>query len=207
MSKPIISVHTGGFTATNGYCFPAREGLVVIDAPEGMTEFLLASGQRPAVLFLTHSHFDHVVEAGRLVEEFGCPVAAWAPSTAADRLEHLLAMYLGREMCVAPYPVDLPLAGLDSVTLAGTDFLLRHVPGHSADSLVLIAEEARVIFSGDTVMDGGIGRTDFPDGDFDLLVAGIREKVLVFPRDFRVFPGHGGVSTVAEELRSNAYLC
>jgi glyoxylase-like metal-dependent hydrolase (beta-lactamase superfamily II) len=63
-----------------------------------------------------------------------------------------------------------------------------------------------VIFSGDTVMDGGIGRTDFPGGDFDLLATGIREKILTLPGDFRIFPGHGGVSTVAEELRGNAFI-
>lgn len=202
-----ILTHTGGFTATNGYSFGAAKGVVAVDAPEGMTEFLQASGVRPTVLFLTHSHFDHVVEAGRMVAEFGCAVAAWGPSTAEDRLEKLLASYLGRWVSVDPYPVDLPLAGRAEVELAGDRFLLRHVPGHSADSLVLISEEARVIFSGDTVMDGGIGRTDFPRGDYDLLVSGIREKVLNLPGDYRIFPGHGGVSTVAGELRSNPYLC
>ncbi len=207
MHSHSIPSHTGGFTATNGYCFAASAGAVAVDAPEGMTEFLQASGLVPTVLFLTHSHLDHVVEAARMVAAFGCEVAAWGPSTAEDRLEKMLAAYLGRSVGVDPYPVDLPLAGRADVELAGERFLLRHVPGHSADSLVLISERARVIFSGDTVMDGGIGRTDLPGGDFDLLVSGIREKVLTLPGDFRIFPGHGGVSTVAGESQSNAWLC
>jgi glyoxylase-like metal-dependent hydrolase (beta-lactamase superfamily II) len=55
-------------------------------------------------------------------------------------------------------------------------------------------------------MDGGIGRTDMPGGDFDLLVTGIREKILTFPPDFRIFPGHGGPSTVGDERTGNVWL-
>lgn len=198
--------YTGGFTATNGYTFPAPDGLIVVDAPTGMNAWLARTEQKPSALFLTHWHFDHVMDAALIAREHGCPVYAWRASTPEDRLEHLVVAFIGPEAAVPAYPVDHPLKGMDSVRIAGQDFLLRHAPGHSPDSLVLIDEPARRIFSGDTVMDGGIGRTDFPDGDFDLLVNGIREKILTFPGDFRIFPGHGGVSTVAEELRSNMFL-
>ncbi len=118
----------------------------------------------------------------------------------------MVLAFIGPDALVPDYPVDFPLQGKDAVRIAGHDFLLQHVPGHSPDSLVLIDEKARRIFSGDTVMDGGIGRTDFPDGDFDLLVTGIREKILTFPGDFRIFPGHGGISSVTEERQNNAWL-
>jgi hydroxyacylglutathione hydrolase len=206
MSATSILRHTGGFTATNGYLFPAREGAVVIDAPAGMADWLRKGGHQPAALFLTHCHFDHVTDAARIAEEYGCPVAAWGPSTPAGRLEHLLASFLGRAAEVKEYPVHLTLDGRDSVELAGSTFLLRHVPGHSPDSVVLIAEAAEAIFAGDTVMDGGIGRTDFPGGDYDVLVEGIREKILTLPPGFRIYPGHGEVSTVAEERAGNAWL-
>ena len=201
-----VQKFTGGFTATNGYTFQAPEGRVAVDAPDGMAAWLERTEQRLAALFLTHWHFDHGVDAARIAREHDCKVWAWGPSTPEDRLEVLVAAFTGQDVSVENYPVHHPLKGLDTVQIAGADFLLRHVPGHSPDSLVLIDETARIIFSGDTVMDGGIGRTDFPDGDFEELVAGIREKILTFPGDFRIFPGHGDVSTVAGELRENQYL-
>ena len=204
MSK--MQTFTGGFTATNGYTFPATNGTLAVDAPKGMAAWLKGGGERIAALFLTHWHFDHVVDAAQIAREHGCEIWAWGTGTPEDRLETLITSLTGMDVSVEEYPVHHPLAGQDSVEIAGSRFLLRHVPGHSPDSLVLISETGRVIFSGDTVMDGGIGRTDFPGGDFDLLATGIREKILTFPEDFRIFPGHGGVSTVAEELSGNAYL-
>jgi len=201
-----ILSHTGGFTATNGYLFSAPQGLIAIDAPAGMADWLARGASPLAALFLTHCHFDHVIDAARLVREHGCEVFAFGPSTADDRLEFLVAPFIGRDAVVEEYPVQHPLAGTEKVSIAGADFLLRQVPGHSPDSLVLIHEPSRVIFSGDTVMDGGLGRTDFPGGSYELLVQGIRGKILTFPGDYRIFPGHGGVSTVAEELAGNAYL-
>ncbi len=201
-----VQTFTGGFTATNGYTFQAPGGLIVVDAPTGMAEWLDHTGQKPAALFLTHWHFDHVMDAARIAREHGCPVYAWRASTPHDRLEHMVVAIIGPEAAVPPYPVDHPLLGMDSVRIAGQDFLLRHVPGHSPDSLVLIDEAAHRIFSGDTVMDGSIGRSDFPDGDFDLLVAGIRGKILTFAGNFLIYPGHGGSSTVDEEKRGNMWL-
>ena len=201
-----IRAFTGGFTATNGYSFQTSGGLVVIDAPQGMAGWLAGQNLKASALFLTHWHFDHVMDAARIAREHGCPVYAWRASTRKDRLDDMVEGFLGQPLGLEDYPVDFPLEGHTEVIMAGTEFLLRHVPGHSPDSLVLIHEPSRVIFSGDTVMDGGIGRSDFPDGDFELLVTGIRRKILAFPGDFRIFPGHGGVSTVQEERDGNVYL-
>jgi hydroxyacylglutathione hydrolase len=201
-----IQSYTGGFTATNGHLFHAPDGFIAVDAPAGMADWLARQDRRLAALFLTHWHFDHVIDAARLAREHECPVYAWGPSTPEDRLEYLVAPFTGGEPLVGEYPVHHALAGREDVSIAGTDFLLRHVPGHSPDSLVLTHEPSRVIFSGDTVMDGGIGRTDLPGGSFELLVQGIRGKILTFPGDYLIYPGHGGVSTVAEELAGNAFL-
>jgi hydroxyacylglutathione hydrolase len=204
MTRP--QTFTGGITATNGYTFQVPEGLMAVDAPEGMAAWLDRTRQQVAALFLTHWHFDHVIDAARISREHGCPVYAWERSTPSDRLEFLIAMVTGTAEGVEEYPVHHPLKGHDLVRIAGADFLLRHVPGHSPDSLVLIHEPSHVIFSGDTVMDGGIGRADLPGGDFDLLVSGIREKILTFPPDYRIFPGHGNDSTVRDELTGNQWL-
>ncbi len=197
---------TGGFTATNGYVFTAPDGPVAVDAPSGMYEWLKAEGISPVALLLTHAHFDHVMDAGKIAAGWGIPVYAWGKSTAADRLELLLSQYLGQTAALEDYPVDKPLAGVPSMEAAGAEFAVLHVPGHSPDSLVFVHAGSGSIFCGDTVMDGGIGRPDLPGGDHDLLVEGIRGKLLTLPPEWRFLPGHGEVSTVGWEIRNNMYL-
>ena len=84
---------------------------------------------------------------------------------------------------------------------------MESVPGHSPDSLIFIDAAARRVFSGDTLMKDGIGRSDFPDGDGELLIRGIQEKILTLPDDYRVFSGHGPPTTVGAEKEGNPFLC
>ena len=204
ISSPLI--HTGGFTFTNGYLLSGQGGAVAVDAPEGMAAWLAAQGVKLDALLLTHWHFDHVVDAARLAREHGCPIYAWGPSTPETRLEAHLKQWAGIDYAVENYPVDHVLAGKTHVKVAGYDFRLEHVPGHSPDSLVFIEESARRLFSGDTLMKDGIGRSDFPDGDGALLIRGIRDKILVLPPDFEVFSGHGRPTTVGSEKAGNLWL-
>lgn len=212
---PPIRLHTGGFTFTNGYLLGGPGGTVGVDAPEGMADWLQDQGVKLDALLLTHWHFDHVVDAARLVREHGCQVYAWGPSTAETRLELYLQKWAGITYAVEDYPVTVPLSGLfdesagpetRTIKVAGRQFRMEHVPGHSPDSIVFIEEEAGIIFSGDTLMQGGIGRSDFPDGDGELLLRGIREKILPLPGGWQVFSGHGRPTTVEAEQRSNPYL-
>ncbi len=206
MAEESLRVHTGGFTFTNGYLLTGPGGTVVVDAPEGMADWLDQLGIKPDALLLTHWHFDHVMDAARIARKHGCPVHAWGPSTPETRLEAHLKKWAGIEVCVEDYPVDEILAGRTSVTVAGRDFQLEHVPGHSPDSLIFIEATAQRVFSGDTLMQGGIGRSDFPDGDGDLLVQGIQDKILTLPGHYQVFSGHGRPTTIKAEKADNPYL-
>ena len=89
---------------------------------------------------------------------------------------------------------------------AGIRFLVRHTPGHTPGGICLYSEPDGVLFSGDTLFAGGIGRTDFPGGSMEQLLAGIRDKLLVLPDQTVVYPGHGGRTTIAREKRCNPYL-
>jgi glyoxylase-like metal-dependent hydrolase (beta-lactamase superfamily II) len=80
------------------------------------------------------------------------------------------------------------------------------VPGHSPDSVTFHLSAEGVLFSGDTLFAGSIGRPDLPGGDEDLLLSGIRGKLLRLPDSTRVFPGHGPDTTIGEERESNPYL-
>ena len=206
MPEESLRLHTGGFTFTNGYLLTGPSGNAAIDAPEGMAEWLDRLDVKLDALLLTHWHFDHVVDAARIAREHGCPVYAWGPSTPETRLEAHLKQWAGIDFAVENYPVDHVLAGQTGLTAAGRHFRLEHVPGHSPDSIIFIEDAARRVFSGDTLMQDGIGRSDFPDGDGELLIQGIRDKILTLPPDYQVFSGHGRPTTVGAEKAGNPFL-
>jgi hydroxyacylglutathione hydrolase len=192
---------TGGFTATNGYAVPTLHGWIAVDAPEGFAEWL-ASQELPVVaLLLTHAHFDHVVDASEIARTYGCPVYAWEKSTPESRLETYLWEAAGMKFSVADYPVDFTLAGKEAIDVAGIHFTLAHIPGHSPDSVVFIDKSHERVFTGDTLMEGTMGRTDFPGGSTALLLRGMRQHLLSLPDATQVFSGHGGPTTIGEERR------
>jgi hydroxyacylglutathione hydrolase len=199
-------VHTGGFTFTNGYLLSGTEGNLAVDAPDGMADWLARLGVKLDALLLTHWHFDHVIDAARLAREHGCPVYAWGPSTAETRLEAHLKKWAGIDCVVEHYPVDHVLAGQTELIVGGCHFQLEHVPGHSPDSIVFIDAAGSRVFSGDTLMKDGIGRSDFPDGDGELLIQGIQDKILTLPDHYEVYSGHGRPTTVGAEKAGNPFL-
>jgi glyoxylase-like metal-dependent hydrolase (beta-lactamase superfamily II) len=91
---------------------------------------------------------------------------------------------------------------------AGIDLEVAHIPGHSSGHVVFIWRGARpiVVFGGDVLFAGSIGRTDFPDGSFEELAAGIHTKLFTLPDDTIVLPGHGPATTVGDEKRTNPFV-
>jgi glyoxylase-like metal-dependent hydrolase (beta-lactamase superfamily II) len=107
-------------------------------------------------------------------------------------------------------PIDLArgeiLTATPDVELAGLNFAVLEVPGHCPGSLCFHLPAENVLFGGDVLFRGGIGRWDLPGGDHELLVTGIRDKILPLPDGTRVFPGHGPATTVGHERQTNAWL-
>jgi glyoxylase-like metal-dependent hydrolase (beta-lactamase superfamily II) len=200
----------GGFTQTNGYFVESEGGTrLVVDAPEGMAEWLERQGPetRPDALLLTHAHFDHVLDAARIRERFGCPVLAFTEPTPDLTLEAFVRDY-GVE--VALYAVDRKIADGERFRIGDVGLEALHVPGHSPDSLCFLAdvpdEQGRpVLFAGDVLFAGSIGRTDFPNGSHAALIRGIRERLFPLEPETRVLPGHGPETTVGEERRTNPF--
>jgi len=210
-----IECYTGGFFQTNGYLLTGLGGQVLVDAPEGVTAWLREKGARVEVLLLTHQHYDHVIDVAALKrEQPDCQIHAHSGYDTDLTLETFLRQSIGWAAKVEPYRVDGRLEGQGRIEAAGLEFELRHVPGHSPDSLcyfldgkcVSSADSEPLLFGGDVLFQGGIGRTDFPHGDTGLLLDGIREKVLTLPEKTIVYPGHGPATTVLDEARSNPFL-
>ncbi|QQL44165.1 MBL fold metallo-hydrolase [Sulfuriroseicoccus oceanibius] len=200
-----IDVFTGGIAQTNGYLIEAPDGWVLFDAPEGVAAWLEQKGIKLQALVLTHQHYDHVMDAAKVAEAHGCPVYAHSDYHSTLTLEPMLRA-AGMPVEVEPFEVENVLAGQSAVEVAGERFVLKFVPGHSADSMCFVSEGRQVVFSGDTVFAGSIGRTDLPGGSHPLLIHGIQTHLLTLADNFRFLPGHGPETSVGTEKTSNPYL-
>lgn len=206
MSDFQIRAFCGGLFQTNGYLVQGAGKSWVFDAPEGIADWLESEGVKPDALILTHQHHDHVLDAGAVQERFGCPLYAHSDPSEELTLSKRLEQMMGLPCPIAPYRIDERFEGLDRIDLGGLVLLLHHVPGHSPDSVCFQMEGLPVVIGGDVLFAGSIGRTDFPNGDHELLLKGIREKLWPLPDETRVLPGHGPVTTIGHEKATNPYL-
>lgn len=201
-----ISTFTGGIAQTNGYLFTLPGGTVLVDAPEGVADWLKKRGVKVDALLLTHQHFDHVLDAAAVRSEHGCTVHAWAPLSKDLTLEVLFGAVTGSSYSVPEFIVDEVLAGQSETRVAGERWELFHVPGHSPDSLCFYLPGEKLLFGGDVLFLDGVGRTDFPGGSFEQLVVGIETKLWPLPEDTKVYPGHGPATSIGRERVRNPYV-
>lgn len=199
-----ISLYTGGFVQTNGYLVETPDGNVLIDAPEGIAEWITRRGVRVDDVLLTHQHYDHVMDAAAL-QTLGARLHAFSEYSTDLTLE-TPAREWGMPISVKPYHIDRIFDMSEPFRIAGLEISLAHIPGHAIDSVTFHLPEAGIVFSGDTLFAGSIGRTDLPGGSTTQLLDGIAAKLLTLPGETKVFPGHGPGTTLAEEIRENPYL-
>ena len=194
---------TGGLFDTN--CFFLRESGILIDAPQDAASWLNDNGYRVRTLLLTHGHIDHVWDAAAIRRIHGCQVGYHA-----DGLPMLTTpgffKRLGFNWEIEPVPADFLIEETDALDVQGLKLQVLHVPGHCPGSLCFFERTARVLFGGDVLFAGSIGRTDLPGGDQDLLLRGIREKLWPLGDDVKVLPGHGPATTIGEERRTNPFV-
>lgn len=198
-----FKMFTGGALDTNCFYYEAKEGFLLFDAPQGADEAF--SGRKVDMLLLTHGHFDHVADAAALIARQGCRSALHRDTLpmVTDR-DFFIRHGFGLE--VEPFAADLLLEEGEPVSLLGTEFTILHVPGHCPGSLCFYQPEEKVLIGGDVLFRGGVGRTDLPGGDTELLFDGIHKKLLTLPDDVIVLPGHGPATTIGRERRENPYL-
>ena len=188
-----------------------RHDCLVVDpgfGPEQILALLDEQKIMPAAILNTHGHSDHIAGNAALKERWpDCPLIighADAPKLIDAQL-NLSARY-GR--AITSPPADRTVGAGDRVSAAGFDLEVREVPGHSAGHVVFVWTDntPNLVFVGDVIFQGSVGRSDFYDGDFDQLAADIRAKVFTLPDDAVLLPGHGAETTVGEEKRSNPYV-
>ena len=199
-----ITTYTGGVVQTNGFVVNAPGGTIVIDAPGGMAGFLRSHGLRPDALLLTHQHFDHVEDAAELAR-MGAVIHGHSPFS-HDLILDAVARRWGLPVEIEDFEVTTEITPGDPLVPAGVEFEVMHLPGHSPDSLGFHLSGEGVLFGGDTLFAGSIGRTDFPGGDQGLLLRGIRERLLPLPDSTILHPGHGPSTTIGQEAATNPFL-
>ena len=196
---PIVDTYALGPTQTN--CYVVRAEAAATDAVVLDPGY---DGVRPdlevAAILVTHCHWDHLGGIAGLAESTGAPV--YMPEREAAVLENPEAFYPGQE--VRPYTADVRLEGDETFEVGGLTFGTISVPGHSPGHLAYATDG--VLFSGDVLFAGSVGRTDLPFGDWDTLVDSIRTLFDRFPPATVVYPGHGPPTTLGAERARNPFL-
>jgi len=202
--------------ATNCYVIaPERGGPgVIVDAPpdvDAVARLLTAHDLVPVALLVTHGHVDHAGGAAGVVERTGVsaylhPDDDYLVSDPATQLRSIFGFVPPGAEEFAPPERYVDLAHGQHLAFAGFDFEVRHTPGHTLGHCVFVVQQEGLMFSGDQLFAGSIGRSDLPGGDFGTLMASMRTQVMTLPDETRVLPGHGPETTIGRERTVNPFI-
>jgi hydroxyacylglutathione hydrolase len=199
---------------TNTWVISSEPGglAVVIDAPpdvDGVVGLLAQHDLTPVALLVSHGHVDHVGGAGGVADRFS--VSAYVHPD--DEFLYADPVAQMRQLWGFELPGDYAppkrwelLANGMTLDLAGIGFEVLHTPGHSPGHCCFHIPDSGVLFSGDQLFAGSIGRTDLPGGDYDTLMTSMRDRIVPLPGETEVYPGHGPTTTLTTELASNPFL-
>ncbi len=192
---------------TNSYIVAADSGsCVLIDAPDN-AEYIMEQinilGLTLKQILLTHGHFDHVGAVADLVEMTGCEVYIHeADLSKLEKGDGALGRFFGSSG-FKPYSGAKTFTEDDVLTLEELEFDVLHTPGHTSGSCCFIIGDC--MFSGDTLFARSIGRTDMPDGNYELMKQSI-EKIYELGGDLKVYPGHMNTTTLEAERHYNPFM-
>ena len=207
----IFSLALGDFE-TN--CYVVRAGrqakeCLIIDpgfSAEGLLEFLNKEGLSVERILLTHGHCDHIAGVKLLREHYnGVPVAISGEDAQMLTSGRKNLAWMTGSLLRVGEPDEILNAGQE-VGLEQVKFKVLSTPGHTPGGMSFYSADQGVVFSGDTLFSGSIGRDDFPGGNRGVLLQSIREQLFVLPEETVVYPGHGPATTIGREKQSNPFF-
>ena len=199
----------GPFAANAYVAACSRTGEAVLVDPGGDTARVLGlvepGGWRVVRIFCTHGHIDHVAGGAEARQRTGAPLSIHAGDEGWLAALPKQSEMFGFDAAEVPH-VDLRHADGDVVRVGDCEGRVVHTPGHSPGSSCLHFPAEKVLFTGDTLFAGSVGRTDLPGGDYDALFASIKERLFGLGDDVRFYPGHGPAGVLGDERKSNPFV-
>ncbi len=205
-----IHMNTGGLAETNGYMVvdEASREAAIIDAPGDTTSTLLGLAKKNhwtvKYLLLTHGHWDHISDHKVVTDAFP------QVKVMIHKLEEKKLLKPGSLLFELPYAIeprkaDAYIEDGDKVHVGKLTLAAMHTPGHAEGHIVFYSNELNVLFAGDLLMAGAVGRYDFEDGDIELLKKSLH-RVMQLPDETRVMSGHGPATTIGQERNGNPFI-
>jgi hydroxyacylglutathione hydrolase len=163
-------------------------------------------GLTVTALWNTHGHVDHIGAVGELARRYAVPVIG--PGVADQFWLDALPDIAKKYGFPSPEPVKVTqwLQGGETLTLGQYSFEVRFTPGHTPGHVVFYCAQIQMVWTGDVLFKGSVGRTDFPRGDFNALMQSIHSQLLTLPDATRLIAGHGPMSSIGEEKNTNPFV-
>lgn len=181
--------------------------MIIIDpgaSADKLAEKIHTSGYKPVAILLTHGHFDHATGAEALAKYFNILIYAYEEEKEVlESSEKNSSWMIGKELT---FRADVYLQDEQELDLAGFHIRVLHTPGHTIGGCCYYFGYEDVLFSGDTLFQESVGRTDLPTGSMSQIVHSIKEKLMVLPDATVVYPGHGESTSIEAERMYNPYL-
>jgi glyoxylase-like metal-dependent hydrolase (beta-lactamase superfamily II) len=202
-----VIMNTGGIAVTNCFLIGDEQAkqAVMFDAPNDTVAPLLDEAQRQGWdvigLWLTHGHFDHVADHAVVTKRFPNAKVLIHPLD-EPKLKNPGSQFFPLPFAIPPRAADGLLQEGQKLLIASNEFEVIHTPGHAPGHVMFYCPAHDVLVGGDLIIGGAVGRTDLPDSDHEDLETSIR-RVMKLPGKTRLLPGHGDVSTLEYELRTN----
>lgn len=208
--KMFVFTKGSGPVLTNGYLlYDDNKNAVIIDAPMDIWDtFAPILSQEKLILrglLLTHSHWDHIIDASKITAAMNIPT--YIHQADSYRLEEPnLHTVFDLPFEIEPIYNSIYINEGDILNFGDIKLRVLHTPGHTEGGVCYVDDENKIIFTGDTLFKESVGRTDLPGGSNSQLFNSIRTKIISLPLDYRVYSGHGQSTTIEHEINYNPFL-
>jgi glyoxylase-like metal-dependent hydrolase (beta-lactamase superfamily II) len=200
-----IEVNTYILADKSGDCAIIDCGCYDREEFEELTDLIDARKLNPVLLLNTHCHLDHIFGNRFILEKYN--LGTWCHKEDEPNRKNAVnhSLLFGLSMKAPPEPAGFITDG-QKLLFGETELTALHVPGHAAGSLAFYCKKDNVVFTGDALFSGSIGRTDLPGGNYETLIKSIKNKLFTLHPNTIVYPGHGESTTIDTEIRNNPYF-